>query len=91
MNKVEVIYARDKDSQEIISLEIAENTTALRTIELSGILNLYPEIDLSKNAIGVFGQEISLNTLVCGGDRIEIYRPLATSAIEKRRARLKHL
>ncbi|MEX2366083.1 MAG: RnfH family protein, partial [Pseudohongiellaceae bacterium] len=50
--QVEVAYARP-DVQVIIPLEVAPGTTVQQAIELSGILEQFPEIDLDKNKQGV--------------------------------------
>lgn len=34
--------------------------------------------------VGIFSQKKALNTLLCANDRVEIYRPLAQSAMQKR-------
>jgi len=87
MPTIEVIYATI-DSQEILSLEVAEQATIESCIEQSGLLSKYPEIDLSVLKVGVFSQVKKLNYEVNQGDRIEIYRPLIADpkAIRRKKA-----
>lgn len=72
---IEVSYAK-AEQQYLIPLKIATDCDVQTAIQLSGILTLCPEIDLQKNAVGIFGKQVSLTTLLQTGDRIEIYRPL---------------
>ncbi len=83
---VEVAYALPKE-QLIMPIKVATGTTAEQAIERSGILNKYPEIDLSINKIGIFGKLAQLNTPLRHLDRIEIYRPLIADPKEVRKQR----
>jgi len=84
---VEVAYALP-DQQLIIPVQVAPETTAEEAINASGILGKFPEIDLSKNQIGVFGKLTKLGTALRHLDRVEIYRPLIADpkAVRKQRA-----
>ena len=81
---IEIAYA-GYENQMIISLEIAEGSTIKTAIELSGILTLFPEIDLEKQKIGIFSKPKKLLDKVNEGERIEIYRPLIIEPKEARR------
>jgi putative ubiquitin-RnfH superfamily antitoxin RatB of RatAB toxin-antitoxin module len=61
--------------------------TAKQAIEVSGILERFPEIDLKINKIGIFGKVAKLDTLLTEGDRVEIYRPLIADPKEARKKR----
>jgi len=84
---VEVAYALP-DRQIILVLEVAPGATLAEIIHLSGILEQFPEIDLGKNKVGVFGKLGKLTDTLCAGDRVEIYRPLIADpkAVRKQRA-----
>jgi putative ubiquitin-RnfH superfamily antitoxin RatB of RatAB toxin-antitoxin module len=84
--KVEVAYAKP-DAQVILTVDVPENATAETAIATSGILNRFPEIDLTKNKIGIFGKVCSFDRVLRQGDRVEIYRPLIADPKEARRAR----
>lgn len=84
--KIEVAYARS-DVQKIIALEVQAGTTILEAIQQSGILTDFPEIDLTKQKVGVFSQPRQLTDILYEGDRIEIYRPLLIDPKEARRKR----
>lgn len=56
-------------------------------IEASGILERFPEIDLDRQPVGVFGRHCRLQDPLRDGDRVEIYRPLIADPKEMRRRR----
>jgi len=55
-------------------------------IEKSGLLTQFPEIDLDKQKIGVFGKVTRLDAVLEEGTRVEIYRPITADpeTIERR-------
>lgn len=83
---VEVAYARP-EVQVIIPLEVKQGTTVQQAIEMSGILEQFPEIDLTTNKFGVFGKLAKSDTELRNRDRVEIYRPLIADPRESRRRR----
>lgn len=85
---IEVAYARE-DVQRIIAMEVEEGTTIEAAIDRSGILAIFPEIDLLRQKVGVFGKLKKLTDKVGVGDRIEIYRGLLIDPKEARRKRVK--
>lgn len=72
---VGVCYA-EADRQLWMRLEVPDGSNVEKTIELSGILKQYPEIDLAAQKVGIFGKIAKLDTLVKEGDRVEIYRQI---------------
>ena len=83
---VEVVYALD-DRQSLISLEVKEGATLKEAIELSGILETYKQIDLSKDRLGIFSKFATLDTVLKEKDRVEIYRPLIADPKKVRKER----
>lgn len=90
MVRVEVVYAR-RDEQVLIVLEVEEGTTARQAVERSGIRQRFPEIDLARMSVGIFGRVTGLGTRLADGDRVEIYRPLLVDPKEVRRKKSKPL
>ena len=86
MITIEVAFALPH-KQSLLSLEVLEGTRVETAIEKSGILNLYPEIDLQTNKIGIWSKNCKLNQVLTAGDRIEIYRPLIADPKEVRKRR----
>lgn len=85
---IDVVYASSKDYK-IISLQLTSGSTIEQAILQSGILQLYPEIDLTQNRVGIFSVLKTLQTIVQAGDQIEIYRALSQSAMAARELRAK--
>ena len=83
---VEVAYAKPEE-QLILKLDVLPGTTLHQAIEQSGILERFPEIDLSQLKAGVFGKLKKLDQTLREGDRIEIYRPLIADPKEVRKQR----
>ncbi|MBA3494720.1 MAG: RnfH family protein [Gammaproteobacteria bacterium] len=83
---IRVAYAT-REEQVIIELSVPDGTTIQDAIRRSGILSRYPDIDLRRQGVGVFGQARALDYCPRTGDRIEIYRRLALDPKEARRKR----
>jgi uncharacterized protein len=85
---VEVAYA-DTNQQTILAVLVHEGSTIEKVIDCSGIIEMFPEIDLSKQTVGIFSQKKKLDHIVQEGDRIEIYRALIIDPKEARKKRAK--
>lgn len=83
---VEVAYARP-DTQLILGLRVPVGTTLEQAVRESGLLERFPEIDLARNQVGIFGKLTKLNTVLRKGDRAEIYRVLIADPKEVRKQR----
>ena len=86
MIHVEVVYALPQE-QRVFNLVVSSEMTVEEIIQQSGILTLYPEIDLSRNKVGVFSRNVKLDATVENRDRIEIDRPLLADPKDIRRKR----
>ncbi|EEY43495.1 RnfH family protein [Vibrio mimicus] len=86
MIQVEVVYALPHE-QRVLKLVVEQSATVEEIIRTSGILQMYPEIDLSVNKVGIFSRNVKLDAKVRDKDRIEIYRPLLADPKEIRRKR----
>ncbi|HHV7521693.1 TPA: RnfH family protein [Burkholderia orbicola] len=75
MLSIEVCYALP-DRQTLIPLSLPEGATVRSAIDASGVLALYPEIDLAHAKTGVYGKLAPLDAPLVDHDRVEIYRPL---------------
>ncbi|AJP57427.1 RnfH family protein [Pandoraea vervacti] len=72
---VEVCYALPSE-QTIVPLTLSSGATMRDAIERSGLLQRFPELDLTRMKAGVFGKVRALDALLETGDRVEIYRTL---------------
>lgn len=86
--KIGVCYA-EPDRQIWIRLEVHPGCSVQEAIEQSGILKRFPEFDLTKQKVGIFGKIVSLDSPVRDGDRIELYRPIVADpkTVKRRRAK----
>lgn len=83
---IEVAYALP-DQQLLISLDVDLGTTAEQAVKLSGLLEKFPDIDFTKNKLGIFGKATKVDEILRDKDRVEIYRPLIADPKESRRKR----
>ncbi|WP_057832175.1 RnfH family protein [Colwellia sp. TT2012] len=84
---IEVVYGVPH-KQKILTLVLAMGTTVEQAIIESGIIDLFPDIDLKVNKVGVWNRAVKLADLINDLDRIEVYRPLLADPkdVRKRRA-----
>ncbi len=84
--QIEVVYGTPT-KQELLMITVDDGITIEQAIQQSGILNSFPEIDLSINKVGIWNRTAKLSDSVKDLDRIEIYRPLIADPKEVRRRR----
>ena len=84
--RVEVVYATPT-RQEIIEVSARPGATVEQVIRASDLLAKFPEIDLIRQRVGIFGEIACLQDAVRDGDRVEIYRPLVADPKDARRVR----
>ncbi|WP_035051575.1 RnfH family protein [Andreprevotia chitinilytica] len=84
---VEVVYATPAQ-QKLVQLRLPAGTTASEAIHRSGLLALFPEIDLTRNKIGIFSRAVKPDAVLRDQDRVEIYRPLIADPKEVRQRRV---
>lgn len=83
---VQVVYATPAE-QVRIPLQVGSGTSVREAIEISGLLDRFPDIDLAADRVGIYGRLCALEDVVREGDRIEVYRPLRVDPKEARRLR----
>ena len=83
---IEVAYA-EPETQVIIPLTVPQGTTIGQAIQQSGVLEMFPTIDLTVNKVGIFSKLSKLDTALRERDRVEIYRPLIADPKEVRKQR----
>lgn len=69
-----------------LKLDVPEGSTVKDVLELSGMLEMFPEIDLETQKVGIFGKATKLDAEVKEGSRIEVYRPITADpeTVERR-------
>ncbi|GAB3383656.1 RnfH family protein [Massilia agri] len=68
-------------------MQVRIGSTIGEAIEQSGVLQAYPDINLSTQPVGIYAKKKTLDTVLRERDRIEIYRPLVADPKESRRKR----
>ena len=84
--QVEVAYVNDRQSY-LLTLSVPHRMSIAEVIEMSGILQQCPEIDMAVNRVGIHSKLREPGDLVSGGDRVEIYRALLADPKDSRRRR----
>jgi putative ubiquitin-RnfH superfamily antitoxin RatB of RatAB toxin-antitoxin module len=85
--QIGVAYA-EPDQQVWLKLEIPEGSMLLDAVNRSGILARFPQVDLKKQKVGIFGKLAKLDTPLREGDRVEIYRPITVDPTKVKRRKL---
>jgi uncharacterized protein len=84
--QVHVCYA--VDTREFLrTMQVAPGTTIGQAIEQSGVLEAFPDINLSTAPVGIYARKKTLDTVLRERDRVEIYRPLVADPKDSRRRR----
>lgn len=59
-----------------LKLEVPDGSTVREVIDLSKLIEMFPEIDLDTQKVGIFGKATKLDAVVTEGSRVEVYRPI---------------
>ncbi len=81
---VEIAYA-EPQHQAIIPMDVPSGTTVMEAVRHSGIVDEFPQLDVDKCKLGIFGKLGQPEQLLKNGDRVELYRPLIADPKEVRR------
>lgn len=68
-------------------MQVEQGTTIGAAIEQSGVLEAFPDINLTTQPVGIYAKKKTLDTVLRERDRIEIYRPLVADPKDSRRKR----
>jgi len=78
--------ARPGEAREV-GVELPGGACVLDAIRASGATVGVDAVDVSTQAIGIWGRSVGLDAKLSEGDRVEIYRPLRMDPKEARRRR----
>nr|WP_319566216.1 RnfH family protein [uncultured Rhodoferax sp.] len=84
---VTLVYSPQSREVQEVSLQVAASCTVLQALQLSGLLERFPEIDNLHTPIGIWGRKTKLEECLRDKDRIEVYRPLRVDPKVARRER----
>jgi putative ubiquitin-RnfH superfamily antitoxin RatB of RatAB toxin-antitoxin module len=74
---MQIGVAYSESGQQIwLNIEVPDDSTVTQAIEKSGILRMFPQIDLATQKVGIYGRLVKPDAAVRPGDRIEIYRAI---------------
>lgn len=74
---MQIGVAYSEPGQQIwLNIEVPDGATVREAIDRSGVLAMFPHIDLAAQKVGIFGRVVKLEAPVRAGDRVEIYRPI---------------
>lgn len=82
--RVSVVYALP-DRQVVVDIEVAAGATVEAVVAQSQLAQQFPDIAARPLACAIYGRAVSNSSVVRGGDRIEILRPLLIDPKESRR------
>lgn len=77
---ISVAYALP-EKQIWMEVDVADDSTVMDAIEQSNILTLFPELNLEKQKVGIYGKICKLDTRLNDGDRVEIYRAITADPL----------
>ena len=74
---MQIGVAYSEHAQQIwLTIEVPDESTVNDAIARSGILKMFPHIDLETQKVGVFGKIVKPEAVLRPGDRVEIYRAI---------------
>jgi putative ubiquitin-RnfH superfamily antitoxin RatB of RatAB toxin-antitoxin module len=86
---MQIGVAYSEPTQQVwLRIEVPDDSTVEQAIVKSGILRQFPHIDLTAQAVGVFGKLVELDDALKPGDRIEIYRGITADPASVPRRRM---
>ena len=71
--------------QRVVRLDVTTGTTARQAALLAGLQSDFPDLDVGRAALGIYGEIVADDRILAAGDRVEIYRPLRNDPRELRR------
>jgi putative ubiquitin-RnfH superfamily antitoxin RatB of RatAB toxin-antitoxin module len=81
------IACATKDEQIVIALSVPRGTTVGEAIALADFEKRGAGPGATRAAVGIYGKVVGTDTVLCDGDRIELYRPLLADPKQARRRR----
>ncbi len=75
VRRASVVYLAS-GREHVLEVEVPAGSTLADAVAASGLARLVPEFDPAAHSLGVWGKQKAAGTLLCNGDRVEVYRPL---------------
>ncbi|MDO1508863.1 MULTISPECIES: RnfH family protein [unclassified Neisseria] len=87
MVEIEIAYGT-AEKQLLETMQVEEGTTTRQAVLQSRIAAEFPDADVEKAPLGIFGKAVKDDTVLRDKDRVEVYRPLLIDPKEARRLRV---
>lgn len=84
---VTVVYSPAPRVVREVALRLGVGATVRDAVRASGLLEVFPEIDLRRQAVGIWGCKATPGETLREQDRVEVYRPLQVDPKVARRER----
>lgn len=84
---VSLVYSPAARQVHAQTLTLEEGSTLRQAVQASGVLKVFPDLDLAHTVVGIWGRRATPGQLLQDQDRIEIYRPLQVDPKVARRER----
>jgi len=81
---IEIVCATSA-KQVTVRSNVRRGTTARQAVDAAQINSEFPDLDIARLRLGVYGEVVADDYVLQPGDRVEIYRPLDNEPREKRR------
>lgn len=85
--RVAVAWSARPGQAREVGVELPGGANVLDAIRASGAMAGVDAVDISTQAVGIWGRGVGLDAPLAEGDRVEIYRPLQMDPKEARRRR----
>ena len=82
--QVEVVFASARN-QHLVAVTLPPGSSVDDAIAAGRLEKHFPDIDLSKLQVGIWGRVVARNQQLRDGDRVEVYRPLKLDPRDARR------
>lgn len=85
--RVAVAWSARPGQAREVEVELPAGANVLDALRASGAMAGVDAVDISTQAIGIWGRSVRLDAPLAEGDRVEVYRPLQMDPKEARRRR----
>ena len=84
---ITVVYSSGPRQSQEVQLQMPPGSTVLEAVRASSLIADLPDSAVDLLTLGVWGRKASHAQVLCGHDRVEIYRPLLVDPKVARRER----
>lgn len=82
---IEIVFCASESNCVIESVTLPAGTLVKDVLSYGSLTQQFPDIDFSSLKVGIYSEQVTGERVLKEGDRVEFYRPLVISPMEKRR------